>query len=91
VLRVGLDQQVAAVTVTERELRESDDHVPPTLVSMLGQSGQRGVRVLTGDRERLADHLEVPVAPTLAVRRMEVAKPAGYLSGLGRVSDKADL
>jgi hypothetical protein len=82
VLRFGLDQQVAAVAVAEGELRVSDDHVPPTLVSMLGQSGQRGVHVLTGDRERLADDLEVPFAPILAVRRMEVAKPAGYLVGL---------
>jgi hypothetical protein len=91
VLRVGLDQQVSAVVVAKRKFRESDDHIPLMFVSLVSQSGQRSVHVLTSDRERLADHLEVPVAPILAVRRMKVAKPARNLSGLGRVSDEADL
>jgi hypothetical protein len=60
------------------------------LVSLVSQAGQRSVHVLTSNRERLADDLEVPVA-IMAVRQMQVAKPAGYLRGLGRVSEKADL
>ncbi|GAA2758471.1 hypothetical protein GCM10009872_38310 [Actinopolymorpha rutila] len=89
-LRVGLDQQVSAVFVAKRKFRESDDHIPLMFVGLVVQSGQRSVYVLTSDRERFAHHLEGPVAPILAVGRMEVAEAARYLSGLGRVSDKAD-
>jgi hypothetical protein len=91
VLRVGRDQQVPAVAGAQRQFRDPYDYIPPMLVSLVSQARQRSVHVLTSDREGLADHLEVPFAEILAVRRMEVAKPARNLSGLGRVSDKADL
>jgi hypothetical protein len=89
-LRVGLNQQVSTVAVAKRKFREADDEVPTVFVSMVRQSGQRGVHVLTSEGERLADHLDVPVLPVVAVWWVEVAEPACNRSGLGRVSDKAD-
>jgi hypothetical protein len=45
-LRVRLDQQVSTVAVAKRKFREPDDQVPLMFMSMVGQSGQRGLHVL---------------------------------------------
>ena len=90
-LRVGLDQQVAAVVVAERKLGQADHEVPAVLASVVPQPRHRGVDVLATGGERLAHHLDVPGVAILAARRVEVADPARDLGGRGRVGHKADL
>jgi hypothetical protein len=90
-LRVGLDQQVATVAVAKGKLGDADHQVPLMLVDTVRQPGQRGLRVLTADGERLADHGDVPCPPILAVSSGEVVEPARDLGGLGRIGDEADL
>ena len=58
--RIGLDQEVVAIVVSERKFREPDDEVPSMVMSLGLQSRQRGLHVLTCGREGLADHLDVP-------------------------------
>ena len=61
-LRVGLDQQVAAVVVAKRKLGQADDKVPFVLASMVVQPRHRGVDILRTGGERLAYHLDIPGA-----------------------------
>ena len=90
-LRVGLDQQVAAVVVAKRKFGQADHEVPVVLASVVPQPRHRGVDVLATGGERLAHHLDVPGVATLAARRFEVAHPAGDLGGRRRVGHQADV
>jgi hypothetical protein len=60
------------------------------IVTVLSQSRQRGLHVLAGNGERLADHFDVPGVSLRTVRHADVSEPARNLGGLGRVCDKAD-
>jgi hypothetical protein len=65
-LRVGLDQEVAAVVVVKGKFSQADYQVPFVLASVVSQSRHRSVDVLATGGERLAHHLDVPDVATLA-------------------------
>jgi hypothetical protein len=90
-LRVRLDQQVAAVVISERKLRQADDDIPLMLLGVIGQARQRGADVLGLDRERLAHDLDVPGVGILTVGWSKVFHPACDLGRLGRVGHQTDV
>jgi hypothetical protein len=86
--RIGLDQQVPALVVVERQFGQADHEVPVLLARPALKPVHGGVDILGASRERLAHDRDVP--GVAAVGRPEIAQPPGDLGRGGRISDETD-